>query len=118
MNLLDASPATSIGTVDSVQEIAVQEVCAADSIMIHTRNSTYKFVVVNPTSRRGLLTGGVCGDAVFKAVFIEARRQDDADLNHNPWHLTTGSRALFLVESKDGLQHLMTSTIIHLALRH
>jgi hypothetical protein len=89
----------------SADQILFEHIKTGDTITIHTRNSTYTFWVTDEAERRGDLTGGP----------LEARVLDVKLMNVDGNKLTLGSRAMFLVESSDGVKRVSTSTISKLS---
>lgn len=85
----------------------------ADSISIKTERSNYRFSILDPISRRGMLTGGVLGDQVREAVLIGAISEDDG--LYNTTELKTGWRAVFFVTADHCLNHMITSVVTDIA---
>ncbi len=103
-------------TIERAEEISFENMCATDFILIQTRNSTYRFSVVDPLARRGVLTEGRFGagfcDAILMGVIIEGID----GITRDPSGLKTESRALFYIEDETGLKRMTTSTITSLIL--
>ncbi|HEX5733596.1 MAG TPA: zinc ribbon domain-containing protein [Blastocatellia bacterium] len=104
------------GTIERAKEISFENMCATDFILIQTRNSTYRFSVVDPLARRGVLTEGRFGanfcDAILMGVLVEGID----GITRDPSGLKTESRALFYIEDEMGLKRMTTSTITSLIL--
>jgi hypothetical protein len=98
----------------TIQEIAFDDVKAADRILIQTENSQYRFCVVDPQSRRGKLSGGSFGDglqdATLVGVLVGGRGGEPSDTSR----LKIDSCALFYVNVGAGLKRLTTSIITSL----
>ncbi len=96
-------------------EITVKDLKPDESVLIRTKNSEYRFRVINPDERRGLLTGGSLGNAKREAVLIgtlpDGNYIDAAEANT----LKTGTRALFFLGANRGVERLITSAITEIA---
>lgn len=92
-------------------DIAFKEISPSDQIVIRTQNSEYRFSVLNPDERRGTLSGGSLGnqrrDAVLAGMLSEGGNNFASDTSG----LKTGSRALFYLSAKNGVERLITSII-------
>jgi hypothetical protein len=98
---------------DSHKVIGFDELLVTDTIWVQTKTSNYMFVVTDPSSRRGTLTGGFLGNQTAGAI-VSGAMTPDRD-GFDPSGLKTGSRAVFLVEAKEGIQRVITSVVIDLA---
>ena len=85
----------------------------ADSISVKTERSNYRFSILDPIGRRGMLTGGALGDQVREAVLIGAISEDDAC--YHTTELKTGWRAVFFVTADNCLNHMITSAVTDIA---
>lgn len=84
-------------------EIALGEVAATDAIAIRTRNSVYHFLVVNPSTAYGVVSGGAVGPRpAAGALLCDSRR------------LSVGAPARLLVESGAGCRFVTTSAVVGL----
>jgi len=95
-------------------DIIVKDLNAMDQISICTRNSEYRFQVINPAQCRGLLRGGVCGEEEYEAILTGTVTKDQPARISNK--LETGMCALFYLLVKESYKCLTTSAITHLAL--
>ena len=96
-------------------KITLTEVAVNDEIYIRTQNSEYLFEVSDPRMCRGVLTGGPLGRdqcVAFLAgvIFPNAVSVNDSKI------LETGTRALFYLDGKRGVDRLTTSVITDLVL--
>jgi len=111
---LAQKPARPRAALASIEEIAFDDVKATDRILIQTENSEYRFSVVDPESRRGVLSGGSFGDklqdATLVCVLIRGRIGEGRDTSR----LKIDSRALFYLNVGAGLKRLTTSAITNL----
>ena len=71
----------------------------SDVISIHTRNSVYEFFVIDPVRAYGLVKGGAVGQCATVAFFCR------------PVTLDRGSKLRLLIETRQGLRFITTSTI-------
>ena len=84
-----------------------------DSISVYTESSNYRFSILDPINRRGMLTGGALGDELREAILIGAMSEDDG--RYNRGELKTGSRAVFLVTTNNCLNRMITSVVTDIA---
>ena len=96
------------------KEIAFEALEAADSILIQTRSSTYRFLVVDPSLRRGMLSGGRLGDHPCDAILAATLAREADGFRSDPSGLKVQSRALFYISAEDRLDQLLTSAITDL----
>src|SRR5262245_17563932 len=94
------------------KSIVLDKLGNTDTISVQTMKSNYHFSVLDPTSRRGLLSGGSLGDQVIEA-FLSGTVSEDSRFDTD--ELRTGERAVFFVESKKSVHRLITSVITNLA---
>ena len=99
--------------LQSGELIAFDELFSADTIWVQTGKSNYQFSVLDPSSHRGTLTGGFLGDQTVGAILSGAMTADRTGFD--PSGLKTGSRAVFFIESKEGVHRVVTSLITDLA---
>jgi hypothetical protein len=100
------------GLKGDVMEINFENVNPSDEIRIRTRNSLYKFAIVEPGERRGILTGGSLGDRRREAVLVSSIEGDESGEEESYTVLKTGARALFFMPASNGFERLITSVII------
>lgn len=96
-------------------EITLDNIHAHDQLMIQTKNSRYKFSVMNPGERRGLLSGGSLGDQAREAVLIGALPAEGQNALTESEGLKPGARALFFLTARNGIERLITSVITRLS---
>jgi hypothetical protein len=86
---------------------------AGRELVIRTRNTEYRFLVIDPVSRLGVLTGGVYEDdpqeAVLASVVGEGGPRGGGEVEPS-----VGSRACFHLFVEGRRKTLMTSTISEL----
>jgi hypothetical protein len=100
--------------IDAKQNIDFDEIKTNEELLIETQNSTYKFCVRDAASRRGVLSGGALGDAVKTAIFIGAIAKNGERYVSDYWGLRRDARALFFLETENGMKHLITSPVTNL----
>ena len=93
--------------------MALGDLGKTDSILVQTERSNYRFSILDPINRRGMLTGGALGDERREAILIGAKSEDNA--RYNTAELKTGSRAVFLVTTNNSLNHMITSVVTDIA---
>jgi hypothetical protein len=94
--------------------IAFDDLCRADRISVQTKNSNYQFSVLDPSERKGMLTGGLLGDEIMEAVLNGTMSEHHVDFDSR--ELKTGARAVFFIETKNHVRRLITSVITDIAL--
>jgi hypothetical protein len=92
-------------------DIAFKEISPSDLIMIRTQNSEYRFSVLNPEERRGTLTGGSLGNQRRDAILAGMLSGGTNNFASEVSGLKTGSRAIFYLTAKNGVERLITSII-------
>ena len=95
----------------SVTKISLDTLSATDCLSIKTADDTYVFVVTDPDERRGLLTGGELGSSSAASVLLGADTRQNGQVSALFSGLYQGSRAIFFVESRDGIRQFITSDI-------
>lgn len=95
---------------EPIKQITFRELYPTDSILIETQNSAYTFLVLDPVSGQGILSGGVLGEASDAAVLLGATVEGNI-WKLDPTCLRVDAGALFLLNSRDGLKRLATSKI-------
>lgn len=102
------------GEVDAV--ICLEDIRADDNVVIKTRNSEYRFAIVDPPRHKGMLSGGAIGAKPREAFLIESRSKDEAGATRGFRGLKTGARALFYLSSGRVFERVTTSEISGLKL--
>jgi len=94
------------------KEIAFDRLRRADTICMQTTRSNYQFSVIDPSIRKGLLSGGSLGDDTIEAFWTGMVSEDNGDFDEDK--LKTGARAVFFVESRACIRRFITSTVTDL----
>ena len=95
----------------AVAQISLDTLNVTDCISIKTADHTYLFIVTDPEERRGVLTGGVLGSNSTASVLLGADMRKNGQVSALFSGLYQGSRAIFFVESQDGVRQFVTSEI-------
>jgi hypothetical protein len=95
-------------------DIFFEDISPSDRIMIRTQNSEYRFSVVDPAERKGVLTGGSLGDQHRNAVLVGVLSGGANSFASDTAGLKTGARALFYLTARNGVERLITSIITSL----
>ena len=104
---------------ESLPEITLDALNPSDHLLIKTVNSTYCFMVVDPSRGLGLLTGGVLGSTAVETVFLGAQILHPSGMASCLLSkLREGAQAIFFLVAGDPVEQLVTSTIIKLVHRH
>lgn len=112
---LDSSPRHS-QSYDLSSAITFDDINANDKVLIRTRNSEYRFSVIDPVSHKGMLTGGTLGEEPREAFLIESIGKDEHGALRDFSGFKTGARALFYLSSGHRIERVTTSKISSLSL--
>jgi hypothetical protein len=100
----------------STEEIALDEMNATDRILIQTKNSEYRFSVIDPESRRGKLSGGPLGNKLQDAILVGVLIGSQGNARSDTSALKINCCALFYINVGTKLKRLTTSAITNLIL--
>jgi hypothetical protein len=100
---------------DQLGVIPFENLHASDRILIRTQNNNYRFLVIDPVKRRGMLTGGLLGDVPREAVLVGTLGEGRNDLKVDATGLKVEAQALFYIRAKIGVSRMVTSEISDLA---
>ena len=92
-------------------ELAFKDITESDTILIRTQNSEYQFAITDAEGRRGILSGGSLGDSGRDANLVGTLPESGAAIVGDTSKLETGSRALFYLSAKKGIERLITSVV-------
>jgi hypothetical protein len=95
--------------------IDLDDIKMDDKLLIKTKNSEYRFAVIDPLNHKGMLSGGALGEEPREAVLIESFCSGEAT-SREFRGLKTGARALFYLSSGRSLERVTTSEIFGLTL--
>lgn len=101
---------------DLTSEIELDDINTDDNVLIRTRNSEYRFLMIDSVKHRGRLSGGSIGEEPREAILIESQSNDDGGALKGFHGLRIGARALFYVTSGRGVERVTTSIILGLTL--
>jgi hypothetical protein len=90
--------------------ITMKDLKQMDEISIHTQNSEYRFRVTDPTKGRGLLSGGLLGEAQHEASLCYRGPTNNQQSQFSA-RFEIGCCAFFYVYIRDSLRQLATSEI-------
>jgi hypothetical protein len=92
--------------------ISLDDIRVDDKVLIRTRNSEYRFSVIDPHTNKGMLSGGALGEKPREAFLIESLSKGEDGASREFPGLKTGARALFYlssgraVETRDHLRNI------------
>ncbi len=115
---LDSGPLPSHWR-DTNCAITFDDVEVNDKVLIRTRNSEYRFSVIDPLNHKGMLSGGNLGEEPREAFLIDSLAKGEDGVQRNVRGLKTGARALFYLSSGSsghGIERVTTSKISGLTL--
>src|SRR5262249_153408 len=92
---------------EEARVIPLDALSRADQIFVRTEKSNYQVAMLDPSERKGMLTGGWLGDEIAEA-FLGGTVSDDRT-GFDSRELKTGARAVFFIRTKDHLHRLVTS---------
>jgi hypothetical protein len=101
--------------IETVEELEIDRLAPADYLLIRTRNSLYKFTLIEPVIGYGILTGGALGTRQIHASLIaQANCQDEKTVSRS-LRVSTGQGLLFYPdenqEGSDQRKQIATSPI-------
>ena len=99
-------------------KLTFKDIAESDTILIRTQNSEYEFAVTDAEGRRGLLSGGSLGGEQRDANLVGALPESGPALVGDTTKLETGSRAMFYLSAKRGIERLITSVITGISVNH
>ena len=99
---------------ETVSEVRIDSLKHRDGIKIRTERSEYTFLLTDPTSLRGLLTGGQIGEGIAEANMIAIVDGDDFRLMNDFSTIGKGMRISFYIPATE--IGLMTSRITMISL--
>ena len=110
----DSAPHLSSCYLDDT--ITFDDINANDKVLIKTRNSEYRFSVIDPRNHKGMLSGGTLGEEPREAFLIESRGKGEDGALRDFRGLKTGTQALFYLSSGLRIERVTTSKISGLTL--
>jgi hypothetical protein len=111
----DAEP-PSFGFLHEVPEVNLDGLRPRDYLLIHTENSVYRFTIIDPRERYGLLMGGLFGYHKIKTTLVETIPTNSPRETGRPRVLKERSRAVFKIPGEKRPELLVTSLITKLVL--
>jgi hypothetical protein len=102
--------------IETVEELEIDRLAPADYLLIRTRNSLYKFTLIEPVIGYGILTGGALGTRQIHASLIAQANCQDTKTVARSLRVSTGQGLLFYldenqVEGNDQRKQVATSPI-------
>ncbi len=111
----------ALQVMEETQEITLNQLAAADYVLIQTHNNLYKFTLVEPSSGYGILSGGALGNRQFHSRLLGAVCCKNAKSVAHPFKLKVGLNALFDLDAVENQEssgatqkQVATSSIIRL----
>jgi hypothetical protein len=99
----------------NTDEIAFNGLSAADEIAIHTINSRYRFLLIDPAEKRGLLSGGLLGDRQREAILVGTLASKTRAFAIDSPVMKVGDRVLFCLIDGNEAENFFTTVIQQLA---
>jgi hypothetical protein len=94
--------------------IKFDQLKVGDKLILNTANSEYHFKITNAVERRGILSGGQLGNEAHEAVLYCLTNSNLETLSDK--QISVNEQAIFFLQTKVGLQRLLTSDITNLRL--
>ena len=104
----------SFAFLHEVPEVNLDGLRPRDYLLIHTENSVYRFTIIDPRERHGLLTGGSLGYHKIKTTLVETIPAISPREIGRPKILKERSRAVFKIPGEKRPELLVTSLITKL----
>lgn len=99
---------------EQTDKLAFSSIDVGDALIIETRNSTYRFLVIDAVSGQGILTGGMSVGNAGCALLIGVSVEDKNGFRLDTTCLKVGGRAIFHLDTDNGIDRLITSGITSL----
>lgn len=103
-----------VGYLKEVEEVNLDDLRAKDYLIINTENSVYRFTIIDPEKRYGLLTGGSLGYHRIKATIEATIPTDSPEGISKVKTIREHSRIVFIIPSEKTTERLVTSLIMKL----
>ena len=97
-----------------VEEVYLDGLRARDYLIIHTENSVYRFTIIDPEKRFGLLTGGSLGYHRIKATLEATIPTDPPERIGRVMTIREHTRIVFSIPSEKTTERLVTSLVTKL----
>src|SRR5215211_5726912 len=94
----------------TINEVTVNDLTPVDTVLMETAHSTYQFSVTNPTTRTGILSGGLLSQNPIEANFLCSVSAKE-DCKDDTSKIKVGSRAIFIYASEAGTRYIVISAI-------
>jgi hypothetical protein len=98
----------------TTNEMSFAALHSKEILLLETANSTYRFSLTDAPNGIGKLSGGIFGDRPATASFLSSASALEDYQPEDFGRVKVGSRAIFIYQSAEGLNHFVTSPIIKL----
>lgn len=99
----------------AIKQVAFDDVKEMDSVLIGTKNNTYRFSMIDSGERKGTLTGGMLGDGLYPAIAFGSISGNVGTCHRDFAGLRTTARAVFCInDPSNGLKRFTTSVVVDL----
>jgi hypothetical protein len=102
------------GYLQEVEEVNLDSLQAKDYLIIQTENSLYRFTMLEPERRCGLLSGGALGSNHIRAKLVATLPMSSPKIADEIKTVREHSRAIFSVSTDKEAGRLITSEITKL----
>ena len=99
---------------EQTDKLAFSSIDTGDTLIIETRNSTYRFLVIDAISGQGIVSGGSSLDCASGALLIGVSVEDRNGYRLDTTCLKIDGRAIFHIDTDNGIERLITSRITNL----
>jgi hypothetical protein len=96
---------------DNTEEIALIGLSATDEITIRTKNSQYQFLLIDPSEKRGLLSGGLLGGRQREAILVGTLANKTKSFAIDSPVVKVGDRVLFCLIDGNEAENFFTTVI-------
>ena len=99
---------------ERIEKLSFDGLNDGETLVIETRNSTYRFLVIDAISGQGILMGGAFDDSPVSGLLIGVSIEDRNGFRLDTTCLKIGGRAIFHLDTEIGIERLITSRITNL----
>jgi hypothetical protein len=102
------------GAIQEVEEVMLDSLRAKDYLIMQTENSIYRLTMLEPATRRGLLSGGKLDRRGIQVTLVATTPVSAQSGGSQVMTIKKNSRALFAIDAEEGVEHFITSVIMKL----
>ncbi|HET9531163.1 MAG TPA: hypothetical protein VFQ92_12475 [Blastocatellia bacterium] len=96
-------------------EVTFDDLQARDEVLIQTKNNQYRFVIIDPAEKRGLLSGGSLRNRQREAILVGTLAENTRSFAIESPVIRAGERVLFCLIDGNEAENFFTTGIQRLA---